>query len=225
MSRGLLIAIVLVVAMVGSSMANTIAGRRVSPNAGTPPPADVEHLYQGDLGPEIGIGCSNASGTSGGPNYVAVGVTAALTPPFLLTSHFYNIFTQVSPNITALTLKIWANPGGGEPPYIEFYSVPGMDWTVGNHTAHIIPALAIPSSMFFMGHVQPQTDVGMRWGLDTSSPSAGNSFIQAPSCGLNVWGTVDSIGYPGNWVMSCTVEDICTPVELSTWGNVKEQYR
>ena len=191
----------------------TLRGDRTEPpNAGSPGGGGeaVETLFRGDFGPEIGIGCANSAGTSGGPNDVSVGVTATLTPPYGIISHSYNIFTQVSPNITTLTFQ--ARAGGGSPGAV-IASQTGMPWTQGNHTVSISPPIVISSSQFYFGHAQPQTNVGMRWGVDTSSGSAGTSFLQAPGCGANVFVTLDSIGFAGNWVMAAVVDDTI-PVEL-----------
>ena len=102
MRKNLLIAALFAVGFSTSAMA---AGEQLdgySGNTNNVPPVDrgSEVLFYGDLTPELGLGCSNPSGTSGGPNDVALGVTASLTPPLAITSHYYNIFTNVSPNIS-----------------------------------------------------------------------------------------------------------------------------
>ena len=51
-----------------------------------------ETLFQGDLIADMGLGCSNSVGTSGGPNDIVVGVAAASAPPFNITGHFYYIY-------------------------------------------------------------------------------------------------------------------------------------
>lgn len=217
MSKGLLIGALCVVMCVGTSMAAQLDGYTGNPNNN--PPDRVEDLFQGDLTPEMGLGCSNTAGTSGGPNDCAVGVTAGTPPPFSITSHYYNIFTQVSPTITALSFVAW---GGGFEPGAEIGRQAGMNWTEGDHTAAISPAINIPSAQFYFGQNQPQSNVGMRWGLDTGI-SAGTSYIRAPSCGAGAWILLDALGFPGNWVFSVTV-DAPTPVELHTWGSVKTLY-
>lgn len=178
-------------------------------------------LFQGDLTPEMGLGCSNLSGTSGGPNDVAVGVTFTLTPPIRITSHYYNIFTQVSPNMSQLDLVAWA---GGAVPGEEIgrHSIL-PNWGVGDHTV-AVAGICIPMQQFYFGHSQTQTNVGMRWGLDTSSGSAGSSFIRAPNCGVGTFTLVDNLGFPGNWVMSVTTDQCSVPVELQSWGSVKARY-
>ena len=180
-----------------------------------------ETLYQGDLIPERGIGCSDASGTYGGPNDLAVGVTATMTPPFFVTSHWYNIYTQVSPTITALSFVCWA---GFAEPGVEIGRVAGLPWSQGGHTAAISPAIQISDPWFFFGQSQPQTNAGMRWGLDTSS-SAGTSYIRAPNCGVSEFITIDALGFPGNWCMAVTVEPMFSPVELQSWGEIKSAFR
>ena len=220
MFKGLLVGAFMVVGMAGIAAADVLDGYDGTPNID--PPMRAEDLFQGDLIAEIGIGCSNGLGTSGGPNDIVVGVTAALTPPFDLVSHFYNIFTQVSPTITSLSFIALA---GGGTPGAEFARQTGLDFTQGDHTVAINPAISVASAQFFFGHNQAQSNVGMRWGLDTSSGSAATSFIRAPTCGANAFTLVDQLGFPGNWVMSVSTDTGGTPVELSTWGSVKAYNR
>ena len=177
-------------------------------------------LYQGDLDPEFGIGCSTGGGATGGPNAVAVCVTAAITPPFNITSHFYNLYTQVSPNITALSFVCWR---GTVAPGAEAGRQAGIPWTQGSHTVAISPPITVSERRFFFGQDQPQTDVGLRWGVDSGS-SAGKSFIRASACGVSQFVTLDSIGFPGNWCMAVSVGGT-TPTELQSWGSIKARFR
>ncbi|MCA9730462.1 MAG: hypothetical protein KC729_22480, partial [Candidatus Eisenbacteria bacterium] len=133
-------------------------------NPNNHPPADrSELLFRGDLTPELGLGCSNASGTSGGPNDVAVGVTSTMTPPIAITSHYYNIFTQVSPNISQLDFVLWQ---GGAAPGAEIGRVSiAPEWGAGDHTV-AIAGLEVSSSQVYFGQNHNQADVGMRWGAD-----------------------------------------------------------
>lgn len=175
----------------------------------------TEQLYRGDLVAEIGLGCSNPSGTSGGPNDWAVGVTASATPPFDIVSTTYNIFTNVSPTINQFDFRAWA---GGASPGAQFGSQAGLPFGTGNHTAVIAPAITVsaanaPGGQFYFGFNQGQTTAGIRIGEDTSSASAGTSFIRAPTCGAASFVTVDSIGYGGNWVMAAVI-DFGPPPEL-----------
>jgi hypothetical protein len=192
-------------------------------NTNNNPPVDrAELLFYGDLSPELGIGCSNPSGTSGGPNDVAVGVTASCTPPLVLTSHFYNVFTQVSPNINHLDFVAWA---GGPSPGSEIAGTRqslAPNWGVGDHTAPLNGA-TVPTQQFYFGQNQNQTNVGMRWGVDTSSGSWATSFIRAPACGASSWFLLDNLGFPGNWCFAVSV-DCGVPVELKSWGSVKNLY-
>jgi len=185
-----------------------------------PGPLDrATDLFQGDLGAEIGIGCSNQSGTIGGPNHLAVSVTSPLAVPFSITSHYYNIFTGVSPTLTALTFAAWG--AGSVPPEPPVAVQTGLDFSNGDHTVAISPLIFIESSQFFFGQVQPQTSAGYLWGVDTSSGGNGTSFIKAPTCDVSEWVTLTSVGFSGNWVMSVSVEDVVVPVELSSWGEIK----
>jgi hypothetical protein len=175
----------------------------------------TEALFRGDMVPEVGIGCSNPTGTSGGPNDWAVGVTATLTPPFGIISTTYNVFTNVAPGLTAFTFKAW-QPGSSPGAEIGSQVLGGGAASQGNHTVAVAPAITVTTPSLYFGFYQPQTSAGIRLGLDQTS-SAGTSFIRAPTCGLTVWGTVESIGYPGNWVMRAIVDDTI-PVELMSIG-------
>ena len=215
----LLLGAVLTVSVAGLAVADTLPGYNTMPPPEYLPRAT--DLYQGDLIPEMGLGCSIPTGNSGGPNDIAVGVTATFVPPFTLTNHFYYIYTQVSTTITALSFVCWEGPvPAGPGAEIAGSRTPGMDWSLGSHTAPI--NVDIYSAGFFFGHNQPQTNVGMRWGLDTSS-SAQSSYIRAPACGASSHTMVDQLGFPGNWVMSVTVPG-STPVELKSWSSIKAAY-
>jgi hypothetical protein len=215
----------LIAALLGFGVATTAlaAGESFYGHAGNvdnnPPVDRAELLFYGDLTPELGIGCSNASGTSGGPNDVAVGVTASLTLPFRITAHYYNVFTQVSPNINQLSFVAWQ--GGATPgPEIGRQSI-APEWGQGDHTV-AINGLLVLSAQFYFGQNQNQTDVGMRWGVDSSTGSWGTSFIRAPTCGATSFMLLDDLGFPGNWVMAASVEPGgIIPVELQSWGSVK----
>jgi len=181
-----------------------------------------EMLYRGDLIPELGIGCSNGYGTSGGPNDIAVRVTATTTPPFCLTSTYYNMYTNVAPYITALSFVCWTAPTATAPPGTEFARQGGLPWAQGNHTAALNPPIIVANARFFFGQNQPQTNVGVRWGLDQTTGGGGHNYIKAPGCGLASWGTMESIGYSGNWCMSVSVAGP-SPAELQSWGQIKSE--
>jgi hypothetical protein len=220
MTRGLF-AVLGVLCVVGFAAADVgLKGESGKPFTG--PEIRPETIYQGDLIPEMGLGCSNSPGTSGGPNDVGVGVQAFTTPPFSITSHWYNVYTQVSPTINSLSFVVWSWAGG--PPLTEIGRQAGMNWAMGNHTAAINPCIPLTSDVFAFGQNQPQSNVGMRWGLDTSS-SAMTSYIRAPGCGATSWIMLDQLGFPGNWVMSVTVDDGVTPAELQSWGAIKAVFK
>lgn len=186
-------------------------GQGTQPLNGPPAPEGTEQLFRGDLTAEIGLGCSNPAGTSGGPNDWAVGVTATLAPPLDVLSTTYNIFTQVSPNINSLSFVAWA---GGGSPGAEIGRQTGMAFSQGNHTA-AVSGITVSSAQFYFGFNQNQANVGMRIGLDTNSGSEGTSFIRAPTCGAAAFTLVDSLGFAGNWVMAAVVDEV-VPVELMT---------
>jgi hypothetical protein len=217
-----LIAVLSIVCILGVAGAEELVGQSGLPYLG--PELRPEMLYQGDLIPETGLGCATTGGppfVSGGPNDIAVGVIATLAPPFCITSHIYNIYTSAqTAAFTALSFVVYT---GMVSPGTEIGRQPGMDWTLGTHTVAISPPLPVPTAFFFFGQAQPQSNTGIRWGLDTSSPSAGVSYIKAPSCGLASWGTLESIGYPGNWCIAVST-DAGSPVELQSWGSIKAEF-
>jgi len=180
----------------------------------------TEQLFQGDLVGEMGLGCSNGAGTSGGPNDLAVGVTATLLPPFGMTSFTYQLFTQISPNITTLTFSVWSGtsfPGAtvASQPLTAAFFPTVTNLSPQTFTAPVAPPVVMSAQTFFFGLTQPQSNVGMRAGLDTSS-TAVTSYIRAPSCGAATFNLVDNLGFPGNWVMAVIIDDTI-PVELMSF--------
>jgi hypothetical protein len=97
-----------------------------------------------------------------------------------------------------------------------------LDWSEGSHYAYL-PDIRVDSGQFYMGQNQAQTNVGMRWGFDTSSGSDGSAFIRAPACGASTFTTLDSLGFPGYWTFSVSSYGP-TPVELKSWSGVKAEY-
>jgi hypothetical protein len=215
MSKGLLIGLAVLVA-VGPAVANDLAGYG-TPEPVNPPLEGPGVLYKGDLTPEMGLGCSNPTGNSGGPNDIAQGVTADIPAPFDIISHWYYIFTQNNTQGVELSFA-WGQLTNW------ICKQPGLDFSLGSHTVQIVPPSKIYDFQFYFGQCQPQTNIGMRWGLDTNSGSAGQSYIRAPACGANNFTLLDNLGFPANWVMSVTVDKQPTPVELTTWGAVKAMY-
>ena len=174
----------------------------------------TQSLFRGDLIAERGIGCSNGSGTAGGPQDLAVGVTAtAVAAPFDIVSTTYNIFTNISPNITSLSFVAWT---GGGTPGAELARRTGLPFTTGNHTQSFATAISMASPAFYFGVNQAQTNVGIRLGQDTTAPVAGTSFIRATTCGAAAFITVEAAGVAGNWVMAVLVDDN-VPVELMSF--------
>ncbi len=180
----------------------------------------TEVLQVGDYVPEFGIGCANGAGTAGGPNDMALGVTATSMPAeFFLESVSYNLWNNISPNITNLQFAIWS--GGGYAPGAtgSMTSVPFTG--SGFFTVSLTPRLPVaageaPGGAFFIGLNQNQRNVGFSVGVDSSSGSAGTSFIRAPTCGASAFVTLDALGFPGNWVIRAVANEVLVPVELMT---------
>ncbi len=224
MTRGTLILTAALVLIAGSVAAQAPSLHGTSGITGVPAPDPVqggatEVLQVGDYGPEAGIGCSNGAGTSGGPNDLALGVTATSMPAnFFLQSVSYNLFTNISPTITNMQFALWA--GGGVAPGAtgNMTSVPFTGsgfFTVALTPRMPVAASTAPGGAFFMGLLQNQSNVGFRAGLDQTS-SAGTSYIRAPTCGAAAFQTVDSLGFAGNWVIRAVANEIQIPVELMT---------
>lgn len=221
--RKALILVFLLVVVVGVALAagptwqaeNPIGGSQGFPDRDDSPRA-VQILQRGDFIPEIGIGCSNGSGTSGGPNDLAVGVQATIATPFWITSATYNLFTQISPNITMLNFVVWSGGNSAaSPPGATLTSAPLTGFTQGDHTyVFPNPAPTVAATDIAIGVQNTQSNVGFRAGLDTSS-SEGTSWIRAPVCGASSFLLVDAAGFPGNWVIRAVANDQ-VPVELMT---------
>ncbi len=200
----------------------TLKGTGSAGGVTAPPPEHggaTEVLQVGDFTPEIGIGCSNENGTSGGPNSMALQVTATSMPPtFYLQSATYYSFTQSSPTITQMLFAIRVDgpsPGATAavapiPFLVDEFNVAVFEprLPVGEATA--------PGGRFYIGLIQSQTDVGFRAGVDTSSGSDMTSYIRAPACGAANFTLLDTLGFPGNWVIRAIANELI-PVELMTF--------
>ena len=183
-------------------------------------PEGTEPLFRGDMIPDLGLGCSNPTGTSGGPNDWATRVTATLppTPAWGVISTTYNIFSfNAGPT---WNLQAWVSATPTAPPSTVIGTCPlgAGSGTTGNHTIAIAPGcLTIPAGSgptFFFGLSQGADLNGVRIGMDSNGTITPNTvFIKAPGCGLAAFGTVESIGFPGNWVHRIIVDN-SLPVEL-----------
>ena len=225
MTRGTLILTAALVLIAGSVAAQAPSLHGTSGITGVPAPDPVqggatEVLQVGDYGPEFGIGCSNGAGTSGGPNDLALGVTATSMPAnFFLQSVSYNLFTNISPTITNLQFALWAGGAAAPGATGNMTAVPFTGsgfFTVALTPRMPVAASTAPGGAFFMGLLQNQSNVGFRVGVDSSSGSAGTSYIRAATCGAVAFATLDSLGFPGNWVIRAVANEIQIPVELMT---------
>jgi hypothetical protein len=162
-------------------------------------PGSFEYLFRGDMSPDLGLGCSNSSGTSGGPNDWATKVTATLTPPIPIISTTYNVFSFNSG--PTWDFVAWEN---GVLPGVEIGRLPlgAANGTTGDHTAYLSPPIILPAGQqaFFFGLSQGNDTNGVRLGMDDSGSTPDTVFIRAPGCGAPAFNTVESLGFPGYWV-------------------------
>jgi hypothetical protein len=183
---------------------------RPTPNV----PQAQEPLFRGDMIPDLGLGCSNPTGTSGGPNDWATKVTATLVPTFGVISTTYNIFSfNAGPT---WNLVAWNN---GSIPGTVIGTCPlgAGSGTQGDHTVTVAPGcLTIPAAAgqtFFFGLSQGADLNGVRIGMDSTSSTPATVYIRAPGCGAAAFTPVEALGFPGHWVHRIIVDDT-VPVEL-----------
>jgi hypothetical protein len=194
------------------------AQQRVAPIPPLEQPDGTEPLFRGDMIPELGVGCSNTAGTTGGPNEWATRVTATLpaAPAWGVTSTTYNIFSfQSGPT---WNLMAWQNTPTIPGAVIATCPLGPGSGTLGNHTIAVpTGCLTVPAPLgptFFFGLSQGADTVGVRVGQDSNGPFTPNTvFIRAATCGLAAFASVESIGLPGNWVHRIIVDN-SVPVEL-----------
>jgi hypothetical protein len=177
-------------------------------------PQAQEPLFRGDMIPDIGLGCSNPTGTSGGPNDWATKVTATLVPTFGVASTTYNIFTfNAGPT---WNLVAWNN-GGIPGTVIGTFPLGAGSGTTGDHTVTVpIGGLTIPAAAgqtFFFGLSQGADLNGVRLGMDNTSSTPATVYIRAPGCGAAAFTAVENLGFPGHWVHRIIIDDTF-PVEL-----------
>jgi hypothetical protein len=194
------------------------AAHKAVPFAPMKTPQATEPLFRGDMIPEIGLGCSNSVGSTGGPNDWATRVTPTLppSPSWGVVSTTYNIFSFNSG--PTWNLMAWNNTAGPPGTVIGTCPLGAGSGSNGNHTIAVaagcltIPAASGPT--WFFGLSQGADPQGVRIGMDTNGTITPNTvFIRAPVCGLAAFGTVESIGFPGNWVHRI-IADNTLPVEL-----------
>jgi hypothetical protein len=177
-----------------------------------------EALFRGDMIPDIGLGCSNPTGTSGGPNDWATKVTASLVPDFGVASTTYNIFTfNAGPTWNLVAWNNGSIPGT----VIGTCVLPAGSGTQGDHTIAIAPGcLTIPPASaptFFFGLSQGADLNGVRLGMDNTTSTPATVYIRAPGCGAAAFTAVENLGFPGHWVHRIIVDE-GFPVELMDFG-------
>ncbi|MCP4902767.1 MAG: hypothetical protein GY906_37880 [bacterium] len=215
---GLAIGLGLAVDQVGADD-HSLVGKTIPEGVGPGTDGDfeaIEALFRGDMVAEMGLGCSNGAGTSGGPNDWAVGVTATLMPPMGLYSTTHNMFTQLG-FFTQMAFVVYADSAGVPGAVIGSQALTNAQYQAGTNTITVSPHITLTNQTFFFGLNNPQTNAGGRIGLDTSTAGGPNSFIRAPSCGAATWTALTTIGFPGSWVMRVLVDDTL-PVELQAFS-------
>ena len=191
-----------------------VAKKNYAPVRHVKVPQAQEALFRGDMIPDLGLGCSNSAGTTGGPNDWATKVTATLVPTFGVVSTTYTIFSfNAGPTGN---LRAWNNgsiPGS----VIGTCPLGAGSGTTGNHTIAVAAGcLTIPSAAgqtFYFGLSQGSDTNGVRIGMDSTSSTPNTVYIKAPTCGAANFTAVEQLGFPGNWVHRIIVDDT-VPVEL-----------
>lgn len=177
-----------------------------------------EPLFRGDMIPDLGLGCSNGTGSTGGPNDWATKVTASITPTYGVSSTTYNIFSfQSGPTWNLVGWNNGALPGT----VIGTCPLGAGSGTTGDHTIAVAPGcLTItPAShpTFFFGLSQGTDTVGVRIGMDSTTSTPQTVYIRAPVCGAVNFTAVENLGFPGHWVHRIIVDE-AWPVELMDFG-------
>ncbi len=229
MNKRLLVGCTLVVLlMAGVAGANTLKGR---PTEDGPSLPDVTALpvcaMQKGFVVTQGIGCSNASGTSGGPNDVAEMLTLCTAAPVDVLTFSYIVWTPGIPGfVTGCDFALW---NGGPSPGATACVGPAVPFaTFGTYSIPVtgckITAGMTAGGQFYAGMKQYGSG-GMRWGYEDFAPSQ-DAWIRAPGCGASAWANLAGFGLPGDWVFRLVV-DVQGPVEVEnfSWGQIKADYR
>jgi hypothetical protein len=222
-----------VVLFAGVAGANNLSSGRIE-NGPSLPAVDAGGMccMQNGFVVTQGIGCSNGTGTSGGPNECAERLTLCTGgPPVNVTTFSYIVVTPGIPGmVTNCSFAIWSDDGGDPAgPGILGCQRPSIPFaTVGTFSipipgCHITPAMT-NDGHFFAGLIQGGIG-GMRWGYEDFGAS-NDAWIRASACGATTWFPLSAFGLPGDWVFRVCVQPCC-PIEVEefSWGEVKAKYR
>jgi hypothetical protein len=220
-----------VLLLAGVAGANTLNSGRVE-NGPSLPVVDAGGLccMQKGFSVSQGIGCSNGTGTSGGPNDVAEGLTLCSPGiPVDVLTFSYIVWTPGVPGfVTASSFAVF--DGAGASPGATVCKGPAIPWaTFGTYSIPITGCKITPDMTNGQGHIFVGLNQGgiggMRWGYDSISGITGDAWIRASACGASNWGTLTGFGLPGAWVFRVCV-DAQGPVEVEefSWGDVKSLY-
>lgn len=174
-----------------------------------------------------GIGCNNGTGTSGGPNDVAQGLTLCTAAPVDVKTFSYIVQTPGVPGFaTSAQFAVWGDAGGA--PGTQMCAGPAVPYlTVGTYSIPVtgckVTTAMTNGGHFFAGMNQGGIG-GMRWGYEDLAPG-GDAWIRAPGCGASAFSPLTAFGLPGAWVFRVVV-DAQGPIEVEqfSWGEVKAKY-
>jgi hypothetical protein len=220
-----------VLLLAGVAGANSLKGKQVNDGPSLPDVTSVAACaMQKGFVVSQGIGCSNGTGTSGGPNDVAEGLTLCTAAPVDVKTFSYIVQTPGVPGFaTSARFAAWSDAGGGTPG-AQMCTGPAVPFLTAGTFSVPLTGCKITTAMtngghFFAGMNQGGIG-GMRWGYDSSgSAIIGDAYIRAASCGATNFLSLTALGLPGAWVFRVTV-DAQGPIEVEqfSWGEVKAKY-
>jgi hypothetical protein len=222
-----------VLLLASTAGASNLSGRTVEDGLALPVvPATGICCMQKGFVTSLGIGCSNAFGTSGGPNDCAEGLTLCTAAPVDVKTFSYVVQTPGIPGfVTGCAFAAWSDAGAaGGPPGTTVCVGPAIPFaTFGAFSVPVtgckITTASTAGGHFYAGLKQGGIG-GMRWGYQTAGAVVGDAWIRASGCGAAAFGSLTGFGFPGAWVFRVCV-DQQGPIEVEefSWGSIKAKYQ
>lgn len=183
-------------------------------------PLTVYHLQYDDGTGESGLGCGSA------PSRFGVRMTPPVTnPPFRrgiiklsywINTNYYlstipaEMWWDVNPvwNFNPDLFAPWRSTTVTALPTYTWLTATITTWWVNQQADFMIDGFSTPSGYIY-------------WGRDTTAPAAARSYLQSATCGgagnYQLWKTVTSIGFSGDFLIRCDIDDT-VPVELFSFS-------